>query len=208
MTPSTFLGTTRRNNFYAPYPIAASEFSFSRSNRDFLVGEKFADECGIQLIADEHILKVGQRQVLLMHGDSLCIDDLSHQKFRAMVRSPSWQKTFLEKTIVERDGLAKLARYHSEDGKAQKSMEIMDVNPEEARKTIAHHDVEILIHGHTHRPAIHRIEGREAAYRVVLETGRPSPVDPTDRRGGVWLSQIACSACISEITRAEISVVG
>ena len=148
---------------------------FLSGNRDFLLGEKFADECGIQLIADEHILKVGQRQVLLMHGDSLCTDDLSHQKFRAMVRSPDWQKTFLEKTIAERDGLAKLARYRSEDGKAQKSMEIMDVNPETARETIARHDVEILIHGHTHRPAIHRIEGPKAAYRVVLGDWSPRP---------------------------------
>ena len=175
MTPSTFLSTTRRNNFSRSISNRGVRVFFLSGNRDFLVGEKFADECGIQLISDEHILKVGQRQVLLMHGDSLCIDDLSHQKFRAMVRSPSWQKTFLEKTIVERDGLAKLARYHSEDGKAQKSMEIMDVNPEEVRKTIAHHDVEILIHGHTHRPAIHRIEGREAAYRVVLGDWTPKP---------------------------------
>ena len=148
---------------------------FLSGNRDFLLGGKFANECGIQLIADEHILKVGQRQVLLMHGDSLCTDDLSHQKFRAMVRSPDWQKTFLEKTIAERDGLAKLARYRSEDGKAQKSMEIMDVNPEAVRETIARHDVEILIHGHTHRPAIHRIDGPKAAYRVVLGDWSPGP---------------------------------
>ena len=148
---------------------------FLSGNRDFLLGEKFADECGIQLIADEHILKVGQRKVLRMNGDSLCTDDLAHQKFRAMVRSPGWQKTFLDKSVAERDGLAKLARYRSEDGKAQKSMEIMDVNPQAVREAIAHHDVEMLIHGHTHRPAIHQVECPGSAYRLVLGDWTPEP---------------------------------
>ena len=170
-----FLGHAEAQQLLRSLSNRGVKVFFLSGNRDFLVGEKFADECGIQLIADEHILKVGQQQVLLMHGDSLCTDDLSHQKFRAMVRSPGWQKTFLEKTIAERDGLAKLARYHSEDGKAQKNMEIMDVNPEAVRETIAQHDVEILIHGHTHRPAIHRIECREVAYRVVLGDWTPKP---------------------------------
>lgn len=148
---------------------------FLSGNRDFLLGQKFADECGIQLIADGHLLKMGQRRILLMHGDSLCTDDVPHQQFRTMVRSPGWQKTFLDKSIAERDGLAKLARYRSEDGKTQKSMQIMDVNRQAVREVIAAHNVEILIHGHTHRPAIHAVESPEPAYRIVLGDWTPEP---------------------------------
>ena len=71
---------------------------------------------------------------------------------------------------------AKLARYRSEDGKTQKSMDIMDVNPQAVQEVIAAHDVEILIHGHTHRPAIHPVARAEPAYRIVWETGRLSLV--------------------------------
>ena len=101
-----FLGHSEVQRLLASLSERGIRIFFLSGNRDFLLGEKFADQCGIQLIADEHILKVGRRRVLLMHGDSLCTDDLPHQKFRTMVRSPDWQKTFLDKSIAERDRLA------------------------------------------------------------------------------------------------------
>ena len=170
-----FLGHNEAQRLLASISKRGIRIFFLSGNRDFLLGEKFADQCGIQLIADEHILELGRRRVLLMHGDSLCTDDLPHQKFRAMVRSPDWQKTFLDKSIAERDGLAKLARYRSEDGKTQKNMEIMDVNPQAVQEVIAAHDAEILIHGHTHRPAIHPVARPEPAYRIVLGDWTPEP---------------------------------
>ena len=170
-----FLGHSEAQRLLASLSNRGIRIFFLSGNRDFLLGEKFADQCGIQLIADEHILELGRRRVLLLHGDSLCTDDLPHQKFRAMVRSPDWQKTFLDKSIAERDGLAKLARYRSEDGKTQKSMDIMDVNPQAVQEVIAAHDAEILIHGHTHRPAIHPVACPKPVYRIVLGDWTPEP---------------------------------
>jgi len=148
---------------------------FLAGNRDFLLGQHFADRCGIQLIADEHVIQVGGRRVLLMHGDSLCTDDLPHQAFRKLVRSGDWQRAFLDKSVAERDGLAKLARYRSEDGKAQKSMEIMDVNQQAVEEIMHSHSVETLIHGHTHRPAIHRCDSPHGTHRIVLGDWTPEP---------------------------------
>jgi len=148
---------------------------FLSGNRDFLLGEDFATRCGMQIIPDEHVLELGSRRVLLMHGDSLCTDDIAHQKFRSMVRSPSWQDEFLGKPVEARDTLARLARYRSEDGKVQKAAQIMDVNAEAVDEVMSAHRVRLLIHGHTHRPAIHELDSLQNAYRVVLGDWTPEP---------------------------------
>lgn len=143
---------------------------FMAGNRDFLVGKDFADECNMTLLPSEHFIDVGDEKILLVHGDSLCTDDVAHQKFRAIVLNAAWQAGFLAKTIAERDGLARLARYRSDDGKAQKSSEIMDVTPLAVNQLMDARSVRLLIHGHTHRPAIHRLASADARprYRVVL----------------------------------------
>ena len=142
---------------------------FMAGNRDFLVGETFSEECGVTLLTDEHILEIDSRKVLLMHGDSLCTDDIPHQNFRAMVLDDAWQKGFLSKSIAERDQLVRLARYRSDDTKTDKSMEIMDVTDAAVSAVVTKHSVRLLIHGHTHRPAIHSINCQlPNCHRIVL----------------------------------------
>ena len=170
-----FLGHTAVARVLSSLSQRGVQVFFLSGNRDFLLGRKFADQCGMQIISDEHILELGPKRVLLMHGDSLCTDDIAHQKFRNMVRLPSWQDEFLRKSLAERDALAKLARYRSEDGKTQKAAQIMDVNDEAVEGVMCAHGVGLLIHGHTHRPAVHELNFSGNAYRAVLGDWTPEP---------------------------------
>ena len=144
--------------------------SFMRGNRDFLVGEDFAERCGITLLDDEHLLQLGDQPILLMHGDSLCTDDRAHQVFRKMVRDHAWQDDFLSRPLSMRDEMAKAVRYRSESGKTLKASAIMDVTQTAVDDVMRLHGVELLIHGHTHRPAVHQfsLAGSESVHRVVL----------------------------------------
>ncbi|KAA3624386.1 MAG: UDP-2,3-diacylglucosamine diphosphatase [Proteobacteria bacterium] len=138
-------------------------------NRDFLIGEQFCQQTGCRLLADPCILDYAGVPILLSHGDSYCTDDTEHQKFRALVRDHSWQENFLSRSASERLDFAHEARARSESGKSKKSMEIMDVNPLAVAAEMHRHRVGYLIHGHTHRPAIHSltVDGAEAL-RFVL----------------------------------------
>ncbi len=144
--------------------------SFMRGNRDFLIGKDFAERCGITLLDDEHLLQLGDQSILLMHGDNLCTDDRSHQVFRKMVRDQAWQDNFLSLPLSIRDEMAKAVRYRSESGKTLKASAIMDVTQRAVDDVMRLHGVELLIHGHTHRPAVHRLSlpGSVSAHRVVL----------------------------------------
>jgi UDP-2,3-diacylglucosamine hydrolase len=107
--------------------------------------------------------------VLLSHGDVLCTDDVEYQQVRAMTRNPEWQAMMLAKPLEERIAIAKQARSQSQERNKTLSESIMDVNTDAVKATIAEHGVEILLHGHTHRPAIHSIEVDDRiAKRVVL----------------------------------------
>ncbi|HCX88710.1 MAG TPA: UDP-2,3-diacylglucosamine diphosphatase [Gammaproteobacteria bacterium] len=170
-----FLGHLQAERLLSSISDRGVQLNFLTGNRDFLLGRSFADRCGMNLIADEHILNVGAERILLMHGDRLCTDDIAHQQFRTMVRTPSWQEGFLAKPLVERDAMAKLARYRSEDGKAAKTPQIMDVNSTAVDEVMRAHRVRILIHGHTHRPAVHEIGSADGAYRIVLGDWAPGP---------------------------------
>jgi len=144
--------------------------SFMRGNRDFLIGKDFAERCGITLLDDEHLLQLGDQSILLMHGDNLCTDDRSHQVFRKMVRDQAWQDDFLSQPLSIRDEMAKAVRYRSESGKTLKASAIMDVTQRAVDDVMRLHGVELLIHGHTHRPAVHQLSlpGSVSAHRVVL----------------------------------------
>ena len=124
-------------------------------NRDFLMGEQFAALTGITLLEDPCVIDLYGTPTLLMHGDTLCTDDVEYQKFRAMVRNPVWQSDVLAKTPEERLALAKNIRETSKTEMAGKTMEIMDVNQNTVEETMANQNISQLIHGHTHRPAIH-----------------------------------------------------
>ena len=138
-------------------------------NRDFLLGNEFADRCDCTLIDDPHEMDLFGERALLVHGDSLCTDDIEHQDFRQLVRSSEWQEDFLSKTIQQRDAIAKQLRYRSEAGKQTKSMDIMDVNPDAVINLMTQYSVQLLIHGHTHRPATHQLMvNGAAAKRIVL----------------------------------------
>ncbi len=138
-------------------------------NRDFLIGEQFCSETGCQLIDDPSIVELYGQKVLLMHGDTLCTNDVDYLAFRGMVRNPDWQQDFLSKSLQERLAIAENIRAASKEKTGQLEYEIMDVTQSEVEKVMAAHDVQLLIHGHTHRPAVHQLEiNGKAAERVVL----------------------------------------
>lgn len=138
-------------------------------NRDFLLGDAFCAASGCRLLAEPSRIELDGEPVLLLHGDTLCTDDTEYQQFRSMVRNPTWQTAFLEKTLPERRHMAAQARDASQQRTGEKAAEIMDVNQQAVIATLRSHGVTRLIHGHTHRPAIHRFElDGQAAERIVL----------------------------------------
>ncbi|PVZ71668.1 UDP-2,3-diacylglucosamine diphosphatase [Pelagibaculum spongiae] len=142
---------------------------FMHGNRDFLIGEDFAKTTGCELISDPMTIELDGKKVLLMHGDSLCTDDLEYQKIRPMLRNPQWQADFLSKSIPERIAFAQQARAESSEHTSQTNMSIMDTNQQAIEQIMKQHNVATLIHGHTHRPAVHslQIDG-QPAQRIVL----------------------------------------
>ena len=144
---------------------------FMHGNRDFLVGERFALASGMKLLVDPTVVDLYGARTLLMHGDTLCSDDIEYQKFRAMVRNPAWQRDFLSKPIEERVRMAREVRGKSEQTKQVKDMAIMDVTPASVEDAFRAHDYARLIHGHTHRPArhAHNVDGRECERWVLAD---------------------------------------
>lgn len=141
-------------------------------NRDFLIGKRFCRETGIELLADGTVIDLYGRRVLLMHGDLLCTDDHAYQRLRRIVRNPIVQFVMRQLTLRQRQRLAERMRAGSKEHIASMDMaapQIMDVNQDEVRRTFARFGVDCIIHGHTHRPAVHemQIDGHEAV-RVVL----------------------------------------
>ena len=138
-------------------------------NRDFLMGERFCEDTGITLLDDPYKLDLFGKATLLMHGDLLCTKDVDYQEFRNTSRNPQWRKEFLDKPIEERERMAEALRLDSKEATNLKKDEIMDVTPEAVEEIMTLYDVELLIHGHTHRPKVHSLEINEIpAQRIVL----------------------------------------
>ncbi len=138
-------------------------------NRDFLLGDGFASASGTQLIDDPILIELDGTKVLLMHGDTLCTDDIDYQEFRSQIRSPAFCKEFLGYPVEKRMAIASQYREESRNRSKEKSAEIMDVNQAAVEKTMRAYGVHHLIHGHTHRPAQHHFELDGAhAERTVL----------------------------------------
>lgn len=138
-------------------------------NRDFLMTEQFSVMSGTTLIQDPYIIDLYGTPTLLMHGDTLCIDDIEYQKFRTMVRNPSFIEDFLSKPIEERLAIATKYREASKTETASKAMDIMDVNQQAVETMMQEQNVFQLIHGHTHRPAIHDFtSNNNKMKRIVL----------------------------------------
>lgn len=136
---------------------------FMAGNRDFLLGEDFAQECEMDLLPDPEFIRVGQSVLLLTHGDQFCTDDLAYQKFRIMSRAESWQTEFLNQPLPKRLEIAKHIRGESDKNKSMKTADIMDVNLSAVQSAFqgrwpdGHYAgrCNAIIHGHTHRCAVH-----------------------------------------------------
>ena len=147
---------------------------FLRGNRDFLLGEAYARRAGMRILPDPAVIVLDGRPVLLMHGDLLCTGDTAYQQFRAQTRDPQWQRQFLAQPLPARVAFAQQARARSQAAqdalKAQGMLEaITDADPATVEETLRRYGIDTLIHGHTHRPAIHAldIDGRPCR-RIVL----------------------------------------
>lgn len=138
-------------------------------NRDFLIGQEFAYRTGSTILTDATVQPFFGWKVLLLHGDSLCTDDEAHQKFRSIVDQPEWRSAFLGKSITERDDIGRAIRFRSNIEKRYKASRIMDVNQYAVEMALKSTEVQILIHGHTHRPGIHQwTKNGHTFSRVVL----------------------------------------
>ena len=138
-------------------------------NRDFLLGKGFELQTGCVLISDPFVIHHNDKSYLLMHGDSLCTEDREYLAFRAQMRSTEMKAELLKKSLKERRELAKQLRQQSKTANSNKAEDIMDVTDSEVRSALARHQLTTLIHGHTHRPAIHDFTlNNQPRQRVVL----------------------------------------
>jgi UDP-2,3-diacylglucosamine hydrolase len=145
------------------------DIRFICGNRDFLVGEDYCRLAGMQALEEPWQLNEYGVEAILMHGDTLCTDDIAYQRFRRKARDPDWQRRMLSYPVWVRKSLARLARWRSKLHTGRTQNMIMDVNDEAVASCFRKHDVRRIIHGHTHRRAIHDIEidGRHCQ-RIVL----------------------------------------
>ena len=138
-------------------------------NRDFLMREQFESHSGAHLIHEPYVINLYDTPTLLLHGDILCTDDLKYQQLRTQFRNADWQTSFLALTPAERLAQAQKYREGSKKETAQKAEQIMDVTQQAVEQTMQQHQVYQLIHGHTHRPAIHEFSlNDKTAKRIVL----------------------------------------
>lgn len=161
----------------AEHPVIAGMRRFAdntplyvmHGNRDFLLDQRFCQLTNAALLSEPTVIELFGTPTLLLHGDSLCTDDLEYQRFRSMVRNPDWQAQFLGMSLPERVAYAQRARQESASRNQGLDDYLMDVNQDTVEATLREHRIAQLIHGHTHRPAVHRFELDGAPHtRVVL----------------------------------------
>nr|MBF0684078.1 UDP-2,3-diacylglucosamine diphosphatase [Pseudomonas sp.] len=138
-------------------------------NRDFMIGGAFCREAGCTLLRDPHIATFRGERVLLMHGDSLCTRDEGYMRMRRLLRNPLSLFILHSLSLAKRQRIASKLRSTSKEETRMKASDIVDVTPDEVIKVMRRHKVRTLIHGHTHRPAVHslHIDG-QPAQRIVL----------------------------------------
>lgn len=139
---------------------------YMHGNRDFLLGDAYARRARMTLLPDPSVIEIEGERVLLMHGDTLCTDDVPYQTFRTQTRDSKWQRAFLARPVSERQQFAEQARAESKrHTRAPEHEAIMDVNPDAVAHALETHGVSSIVHGHTHRPALHTDGTRR---RIVL----------------------------------------
>lgn len=162
-------------------------------NRDFLAGSAFAAAAGLTLLAEPHVASIGGQAITLVHGDAECTADTKYMEFRAQVRAPGWQQQFLAMPLAQRKAIIAGLREGSREAHSTKSDEIMDVTPQAIDDLFQRTGTDTIIHGHTHRPALHVAGGKR---RFVLPDW---DVDADPPRGG-WIAVDAGGA----ITRYDL----
>ncbi|MEZ5594631.1 MAG: UDP-2,3-diacylglucosamine diphosphatase [Gammaproteobacteria bacterium] len=142
---------------------------FIHGNRDFLLGTAYAEQAHMQLLPEAKIIDLYGQRTLIMHGDTLCTDDIEYQAFRTKVRNPTWQQQILALPLPQRRQLASQLRETSQAATRLKAEEITDVNQQAVLEALQDYQVDLLIHGHTHRPAVHNLDHENrTARRIVL----------------------------------------
>jgi UDP-2,3-diacylglucosamine hydrolase len=165
--------------FFRRLTGAGTRLYLMHGNRDFLVAERFGAATGATLLPDPSVLD----GVLLMHGDTLCTDDHDYQAWRLTARSAAWQRDFLARPLAERRATVEGLREKSKEVIQAKPAEIMDVSEAAVREAFRQHGVTRLVHGHTHRPGVHRLEvdGRPCERWVLPDWyGRGGYLELTD----------------------------
>lgn len=165
---TTPLHTTVSNAFKTLSDTGVALY-FIHGNRDFLVGKKFADASGMTILPQHSVIDLFGKPTLIMHGDTLCIQDQAYQRYRKKVHNPLIQWLFFRLPLSVRRRIGEKLRAGSAKSNQQKSYEIMDVDQDEVKRVMQECNVTQLVHGHTHRPAIHDISlGTDLAQRIVL----------------------------------------
>lgn len=160
---------------FAALANAGVPLYFMRGNRDFAVGDTFAQASHMTILDDLHVIDLYGTATLLSHGDIFCTDDVMHQAFRAQYMDPAWRARKLRWPVLARKSVAAWARHKSRRGKARKPQDIMDVNDDTVKRIMAEQGVRQLIHGHTHRPQMHEYNtDRGVLQRIVLPDWRPN----------------------------------
>jgi UDP-2,3-diacylglucosamine hydrolase len=152
-------------------------------NRDFLVSDVFAAAAGLTRIDDPHVTRIAGHNIVLAHGDAQCTDDTTYMTFRAQVRDPKWQQAFLAMPLAQRKAIIAGLRDGSREAQRLKSYDIMDVNTEAIDALFEASQAGVMIHGHTHRPAMHRHRGGPLRRYVLPDWD----CDGAEPRGG-WLA--------------------
>lgn len=138
-------------------------------NRDFMIGQAFCREAGCTLLPDPHVVELGGQRVLLMHGDTLCTRDEGYMRLRRWLRNPISLFILHHLPLATRQKLAQKLRSSSKEETRMKASDIVDVTPDEVINVMQRYRVRTLIHGHTHRPASHRLQiAGQPAKRIVL----------------------------------------
>ncbi len=154
---------------FANYSSTGRNLYFIHGNRDFLLGEEFVQTAGGILLDEFTVTNTGSVPTLLMHGDTLCIQDKNYQAFRKQVREPQWQAEFLKQPLPQRQAIAEKLRDESIAEQKNKPAEIMDVTAEEVNRVFSKYNVTRLIHGHTHRQYHHHQQlNNSPVERIVL----------------------------------------
>lgn len=174
------------------FSAAGTKVYLMHGNRDFLLGEEYARRSGASLIYEPCKIETPSGPLLLLHGDSLCTDDVDYQRFRALVRTSEWQREFLSRSLTERRAFAALARQQSRTATAQKAMDIMDVNQESVLDLLREYPHIRLLHGHTHRPQAHAIEPESGnrTTRFVLGSWEQQAWYAVSDHAGISLKQM------------------